>query len=158
MRDLFYATPARLKFLKSPRTEQMHAVETPAAAGDGASPTVGFSLSDGNRTVLEPAGRAGRPAGCSRLAARLGAVLGREFSDDALPIDAERQGYRLTGYAGLPTLNRGTARAQYLFVNGRPVRDKLLYGAVRGAYQDFLASNRHPLVALFLELPPARST
>src|SRR3546814_11475574 len=80
--------------------------------------------------------------------------MGREFADNALPIEALREGIRLTGYAGLPTLNRGNAQHQYLFVNGRPVRDKLLYGAIRGAYQDFLARDRHPLVALFVALPP----
>src|SRR3546814_7644093 len=80
--------------------------------------------------------------------------MGRESAYNPLPIEALRQGIRLTGYAGLPTLNRGNAQHQYLFVNGRPVRDKLLYGAIRGAYQDFLARDRHPLVALFVELPP----
>src|SRR5579862_4667674 len=95
---------------------------------------------------------AGKSAGDIRRA-RLGAVLGRDFADNAIPIDAVREGFRLTGFAGLPTLNRATARAQYLFVNGRPVRDKLLAGAVRGAYADFLARDRHPVVALFLDLP-----
>ncbi|MBU6508331.1 MAG: DNA mismatch repair endonuclease MutL, partial [Alphaproteobacteria bacterium] len=85
--------------------------------------------------------------------ARLGAILGRDFADNALAIDATREGFRLTGFAGLPTLNRATARDQYLFVNGRPVRDKLLAGAVRGAYQDFLARDRHPMVVLFLTGP-----
>ena len=80
--------------------------------------------------------------------------MGREFADNALAIDANREGFRLTGFAGLPTLNRPTGQHQYLFVNGRPVRDKLLAGAVRGAYQDFLARDRHPMVALFLEAPP----
>ena len=80
-------------------------------------------------------------------------MLGRDFAADALIIDADRQGHRLTGYAGLPTLHRRTSAHQYLFVNGRPVRDKLLLGAVRGAYMDFVASDRHPMLALFLELP-----
>jgi DNA mismatch repair protein MutL len=79
--------------------------------------------------------------------------MGREFADNALPIAAEREGLRLTGFIGLPTLNKATAARQFLFVNGRPVRDRLLQGAVRGAYQDFLARDRHPLVALFLDLP-----
>ena len=79
--------------------------------------------------------------------------MGRDFADNALPIDAEREGVRLTGFAGLPTLNRRPRPSNILFVNGRPVRDRLLQGAVRGAYQDFLARDRHPLVALFLELP-----
>jgi len=80
--------------------------------------------------------------------------MGRDFADNALTIDAERDGVRLTGHAGLPTLNRNTTKHQYLFVNGRPVRDRLLTGAVRGAYQDFLARGRHPLVALFVEIDP----
>ena len=84
---------------------------------------------------------------------RLAAIMGREFAENALPIDAEREGARLTGFIGLPTLNRATSAQQFLFVNGRPVRDRLLQGAVRGAYQDFLARDRHPMVALFLELP-----
>src|SRR5258708_5291032 len=84
---------------------------------------------------------------------RLAAILGRDFADNALAIAAARQGVRLTGLAGLPTLNRATSRDQYLFVNGRPVRDKLLVGAVRGAYQDFLARDRHPMVALFVDCP-----
>lgn len=150
VRDLFYATPARLKFLKIPRTEQMHAVEILQRLAM-AAPTVGFTLSDGSRTVLSLEAAQGELFE-ARLA-RLGAVLGRDFAADALPIDAERQGYRLTGYAGLPTLHRRTSAHQYLFVNGRPVRDKLLLGAVRGAYMDFIASDRHPMLALFLELP-----
>ncbi|MDH3596848.1 MAG: DNA mismatch repair endonuclease MutL, partial [Rhodospirillales bacterium] len=85
--------------------------------------------------------------------ARLAAVMGRDFAQNALAVEALRDDLRLTGYIGLPTLNRGNAQQQYLFVNGRPVRDRLLQGAVRGAYQDFLARDRHPLVALFLELP-----
>jgi DNA mismatch repair protein MutL len=81
-------------------------------------------------------------------------LLGRDFAENAVPVMAERQGFRLTGQIGLPTLNRGVARDQYLVVNGRPVRDKLLVGAVRGAYQDVLAKDRHPVVALFLDGPP----
>jgi len=88
------------------------------------------------------------------LLRRLSDVMGRDFADNALTIDAERDGVRLTGHAGLPTLNRNTTKHQYLFVNGRPVRDRLLTGAVRGAYQDFLARGRHPLVALFVEIDP----
>jgi DNA mismatch repair protein MutL len=80
--------------------------------------------------------------------------MGRDFQENALALDAIREGVRLTGHAGLPTLNRATADQQFLFVNGRPVRDRLLQGAVRGAYQDFLARDRHPLVALFLDLAP----
>ncbi len=86
--------------------------------------------------------------------ARLRDIMGREFAENALALDKEREGLRLTGFAALPTFNRGTSAEQYLFVNDRPVRDKLLLGAVKGAYQDVLAHDRHPVVALFLELPP----
>ncbi len=151
VRDLFYATPARLKFLKSARAEQMQARDALtrlAMAHHG----VGFVLGDGQRDLLNLPAAQGELFE-SRLR-RLAAILGREFADNALPIDAEREGIRLTGHIGLPTLNRANAQAQYLFVNGRPVRDKLLYGAVRGAYHDVLAHDRHPMLALFLDLPP----
>jgi len=151
VRDLFFATPARLKFLKSARTEIGHtrdALQRLAMA----HPEVGFTLSDDTRKLLALPPATGELFE-SRLK-RLAAVMGREFQDNALPIDAQRESLQLTGYIGLPTLNRGNSLQQYLFVNGRPVRDKLLYGAIRGAYQDFLARDRHPLVALFLELPP----
>ena len=151
VRDLFYATPARLKFLKAPSTEMTHAVEAVNRIGM-AHPGVGFNLSDGARTPVKLPAVPGDPAE-ARLR-RLGAIMGRDFADNAVPILAEREGSRLTGYAGLPTLNRRNATLQYLFVNGRPVRDRLLYGAVRGGYQGLLASDRHPLVALFLEVPP----
>ena len=150
VRDLFFATPARLKFLKAARTETQHAQDSLARLAM-AHPEVGFTLGDGERRLLSLA-----PAGGELFAGRLkrlAALMGRDFADNALAIEAQREGLRLTGYAGLPTLNRGNAQHQYLFVNGRPVRDKLLYGAIRGAYQDFLARDRHPLVALFLELP-----
>ena len=150
VRDLFFATPARLKFLKVPRTEQTHVGDVLKRLAM-AHPHIGFTLSDGTRSVIKL-----NPVDGDLFSARLdrlGAIMGREFAANALPIDAERQGIRLTGYIGLPTLNRGNSAMQFLFVNGRPVRDKLLFGAVRGAYQDFLASNRHPLVALFVDLP-----
>jgi len=151
VRDLFHAVPARLKFLKQPRTELGH-------AGDAikrlamAFPDIAFSLTDGERLVF----RYGSGTGdlfAARLA-RLGQIMGREFADNGLQVDAERDGVHLTGYAGVPTLNRRNAQAQYLFVNGRPVRDRLLLGAVRGAYQDLLARDRHPMLALFLEIGP----
>jgi DNA mismatch repair protein MutL len=151
VRDLFYATPARLKFMKAARTELMAAVDQVNRLAM-ANPTVAFTLSDGSRSVVKLTAAQG-----DLLDARLGrlaAIMGREFADNALTIGAVRDGLRLTGYAGVPTLNRGTALHQYLFVNGRPVRDKLLLGAVRGAYQDFLARDRHPMLALFLELEP----
>lgn len=151
VRDLFFATPARLKFLKAARTEVSHAQDTVNRLAM-AHPQVGFTLSDGERKLVSLAAAEGELFE-GRLR-RLSSLMGRDFADNALPIDATREGIRLTGYVGLPTLNRGNAQHQYLFVNGRPVRDKLLYGAIRGAYQDFLARDRHPLVALFVELPP----
>jgi len=145
VRDLFFATPARLKFLKEPRTESSHVADTLRRLAM-AHPDRSFRLESEERTLLD------LPMAVSQLE-RLAAIMGREFADNALKIDANREGFRLSGYAGLPTLNRPTGQHQYLFVNGRPVRDKLLAGAVRGAYQDFLARDRHPMVALFLEAP-----
>ena len=156
VRDLFYATPARLKFMKTARSERDQAVDAVkrlAMAWPGISFTV---IGDEDRVLLRLNALAPDLAGGdaeSARRARLAAILGRDFADNALAIAAEREGIRLTGLAGLPTLNRATSRDQYLFVNGRPVRDKLLVGAVRGAYQDFLARDRHPLVVLFLDLP-----
>ncbi len=152
VRDLFYAVPARLKFLKSERSERM-AVEDVVTRLAMANPRVAFRLEADGRRLLDLAGKQDLDPNQARLQ-RLGAIMGREFQENALEIDALREGVRLQGYAALPTLNRATARHQFLFVNGRPVRDKLLVGALRGAYQDFLARDRHPLVALFLTLPP----
>ena len=151
VRELFHATPARLKFLKTARTELNHAVDTMRRLAM-AHADVGFSLSDGARRVLNLPALAGDFFE-ARLG-RLGGVLGAEFAENALAIRAERDELRLTGHAGLPTFNRGNARQQYLFVNGRSVRDRLLTGAVRAAYMDVLARDRHPVVALFLEIPP----
>jgi DNA mismatch repair protein MutL len=151
VRDLFYATPARLKFMKTPRTERDQAIDAVKRLAM-AHPTVSFTVSEEDRAFLRLNAAPLSDPFEERLA-RLSAILGRDFADNALPIEAERAGLRLTGFAGLPTLNRPTAREQYLFVNGRPVRDKLLNGAVRGAYQDFLAGDRHPMVALFVDVP-----
>ena len=123
VRDLFFATPARLKFLKEPRTESAHVADTIRRLAM-AHPDRSFRLESEERTLLD------LPMAVSQLE-RLAAIMGREFAENALPIDANREGFRLTGYAGLPTLNRPTGQHQYLFVNGRPVRDKLLAGAVR---------------------------
>jgi DNA mismatch repair protein MutL len=150
IRDLFYATPARLKFLKTTRTEIDHAADTIKRLAM-AHPEIAFSLADEEKTRFRYAAAQGDLL-TARLD-RLSMVMGREFAENAVAVYAEREGIGLTGYAGVPTLNRGNARAQYLFVNGRPVQDRLIYGAVRGAYQDFLARNRHPMVALFLDVP-----
>ncbi len=151
VRDLFYATPARLKFMKSERSEAL-AITEEIKRQAMAHEAVGFSLDiDGRRVLRLPPEHPG-PQG--RLA-RLAAVLGRDFQDNAIEIDQTRDGVRLTGFAGLPTYNRGNAAHQYLFVNGRPVRDRLLQGALRAAYADFLARDRHPTAALYVSLDTA---
>ena len=154
LRDLFYAVPARLKFLKSPRSESNAAQEIVERLAM-AHPDVAFTLRDEERLALRlPAIGADLlqdPAAATLE--RLGAIMGRDFADNAARLDAMRESVRLTGFAGLPTLNRATSTQQFLFVNGRPVKDRLIIGAIRGAYQDFLARDRHPMVALFVDLP-----
>ena len=150
-RDLFFATPARLKFLKSERAENQ-AIADVIKRLAMAHPEIGFTLTAGERNVLRLAPELPGPEGAKT---RLGGVMGRDFIANAMPVEIAREEMRLSGFAGLPTYNRGTAQMQYLFVNGRPVRDRLLQGAVRAAYQDFLARDRHPLLALFLDIEPA---
>ncbi len=147
--DLFFATPARLKFLKSDRAES-NAISEMVKRIVIAFPHIRFSLTGPDRTALEFPATDGDDA----LLKRITQILGKDFFDNALEINAERETVRLTGYAGLPTFNRGNSQHQFVFVNGRPVRDKALWGAIRGAYLDFLARNRHPIVALFLEIDP----
>ena len=158
LRDLFYATPARLKFMRTDRAEAQ-------AIGDVikrlamAEPFVGFTLRDvtggsAGRLVFRAEQESGEIF--DALHGRLAKVLGREFAENSLKIDAERDGLHLTGYAALPTYSRGSAVAQYLFVNGRPVRDKLLIGALRAAYFDFLSRGRHPAAVLFIDCDPQR--
>jgi len=153
VRDLFHATPARLKFMKSERAEN-------AAIADVlkrialAHPEIGFTLTTGERAGLKlPAARMGDE---DAVRHRLERILGAEFAADATALEAEREGVRLTGYAAPPTLHRATGQAQYLYVNGRPVRDKLLLGAVRAAYADFVPRGRFPQLVLFLEIAPER--
>ncbi|MCA0873584.1 DNA mismatch repair endonuclease MutL [Seohaeicola saemankumensis] len=156
LRDLFYATPARLKFMRSDRAETQAITDTVKRLAM-AEPSVGFTLRDtsggGEGRV---AFRADAESGdlFDALHARLARIMGREFAENALPIDATREGIRLFGYAALPTYSRGAALAQYLFVNGRPVRDKMLGGALRAAYFDFLSRDRHPAAALFIDCDP----
>lgn len=149
VRDLFYATPARLKFLKTDRAE-FGAVLDQVKRLAMAHPEVGLTLRDGERVAFSSSAEQGDLL--DQRASRLGRIMGREFIDNALPVEAERDGVRLTGFAAVPTYNRGNSVQQYLFVNGRPVRDKLFVGAVRGAYHDFLSGGRHPVVALFLQI------
>ena len=150
VRELFSATPARLKFLKSERAENVAIAEVVKRLAL-AHPGVALTLTSGERAGLrlpaEPQGRDGHLA-------RLGRIMGRDFMADALAVEAEREGMRITGFAGLPTLHRPDAAQQYLFVNGRPVRDRLLIGAVRAAYADLIPRGRFPLLALFVTLLP----
>ena len=150
IRDLFYATPARLKFLKTDRTETGRTIEVIRRIAM-VNPNISFNLNDGTRTNIRFNGAQGNLPNIQL--SRIGEVLGRDFEENSLLIEAEREGFILTGYAGLPTLNKRTSSHQFLFVNGRPVQDKLLYGAVRAAYSDFLAYDRHPFVVLFLNAP-----
>lgn len=151
VKDLFFATPARLKFLKQPSTESGY-IQDVINRLAMAYPSIGFKLQDERKTILDVKAEEG--GSNQAFLNRLSAIMGKEFSDNAVLVEAEREGYRLKGYAGLPTMNRANARQQYLFVNGRYVKDKILQGAIRGAYQDFLARDRHPLVALFIETAP----
>jgi DNA mismatch repair protein MutL len=144
--DLFYVTPARLKFLKADRSEA-EAVREVVRRLAMSRPDVSFTLAGEERAPVTWAA-----ATKNGEITRLGDVLGSDFRANAVAIDAEREGVRVTGFAGLPTLSRANSLGQYLFVNGRPVRDKLLYGAVRAAYADYLPRDRHPLLALFVKL------
>ena len=151
VRELFYATPARLKFLKSTRSEDL-AITDMVKRLAMARPDIGFILTlDGRKALDLPA----EPDLMDGRLPRLAKIMGRDFGDNAARVEASREGVSLSGYAGLPTYNRANAAMQFLFVNGRPVRDKLLVGAVRGAYADFLARDRHPALALFVDCDPA---
>ena len=152
--ELFAKVPARRKFLRSARSEYAACLDVVRRLAM-ARPDVGFTLETvgdaGKRTVLSL--QAGE-----ELATRVARIIAHELKDNSVPISLERDTLhgtmRLTGVAGLPTWNRGVADHQYLFVNGRPVKDRLLVGAVRGAYADMLARDRHAVLALFLDLPP----
>jgi DNA mismatch repair protein MutL len=149
VRDLFFATPARLKFLKSERAEASAITEVVRRLAM-AHPEVRFALSGSDRTPLDLPALTGDDA--RRL--RLGDVMGRDFRDNAIPIEAAREGARIAGFAGLPTYSRANSLGQFLFVNGRPVRDKLLLGALRAAYADLMKRDRHPAAVLFIEVEP----
>ncbi|MBI3677220.1 MAG: DNA mismatch repair endonuclease MutL [Proteobacteria bacterium] len=151
VRELFFATPARLKFLKSTRSEDLATTDVIKRLAM-ARPDVAFTLTLDGRRALDLVSEGDLFGG--RLK-RLARIMGREFGENAAPVNAVRESVRMAGFAGLPTYNRANAQMQYLFVNGRPVRDKLLIGAVRGAYADYLARDRHPALALFLDCDPA---
>ncbi|HEX4846750.1 MAG TPA: DNA mismatch repair endonuclease MutL [Novosphingobium sp.] len=146
MEDLFGKVPARRKFLRSARSEYAACLDVVRRLAM-ARPDIGFVLEHDGRRVL-----AVQPG--EELANRVAQIVARELAEDGVAIDLERGAARLTGVAGLPTFNRGVADHQYLFVNGRPVKDRLLVGAVRGAYADMLARDRHAVLALFLDVPP----
>ena len=143
--QLFARVPARRKFLRSARSEYAACLDVVRRLAM-ARPEVAVSLDHGDRRVLALQGG-------EAVAERVTQLIARELKDNAVAIELERHGMRLTGIAGLPTYNRGVADHQYLFVNGRPVKDRLLVGAVRGAYADMLARDRHAVLALFLDLP-----
>ncbi|MFT3809467.1 MAG: DNA mismatch repair endonuclease MutL [Micropepsaceae bacterium] len=149
-RDLFYATPARLKFMKSPRTE-MQAITDTVKRLAMAAPETAFRLEDEGRAILDVEAEMPGPEG---WLARITAILGPAFRPNALAFDVAKTEARVFGFAGVPTFNRGNAQHQFLFVNGRAVRDKLLTGAVRGAYADFLAHDRHAIAVVFVETHP----
>lgn len=150
VRDLFYATPARLKFLKSPRSELNFAVDMVERLAM-AHPDIRFRLSHDGRTLRDfPALQSDWFDAAPK---RLEKIIGSGLAANIAPVDGLREGLRVTGFAGLPTYHRATSQAQYLFVNRRPVRDRLLLGVIRAAYQDLLARDRHPVAVLFLEVP-----
>ena len=150
VRDLFSATPARLKFVKSERAENQ-AINEIMKRIAMAHPEIAFSVTTGQRNALQLP-RAG--GGNDDLLSRLGRIMGQEFLDDAIPVNATTETATVRGYIGLPTLNRADASQQFLFVNGRPVKDKLLFGAVRAAYGDLVPRGRSPMLALFVDVAP----
>ena len=154
LRDLFYATPARLKFMRTDRAE-LQAVNDVVKRLAMAEPYLRISLTDATETprvLFSVDAESGAPV--EALSRRLRAGLGRDFAENSLAIDAERDGLHMTGFAALPTYSRGSAVQQFMFVNGRPVRDKMLIGALRGAYMDFLSRDRHPAAVLFIDCDP----
>lgn len=156
LRDLFYATPARLKFLRTDRAESMAITDVMKRLAM-AEPLVSFTLrdvTDGGEGRLVFRADAETGDLFDALRGRLARIIGSDFTENALPVDATREGVRLTGYAALPTWSRGTAVAQFLFVNGRPVLDRMLFGALRAAYMDLLSRDRHPGAVLFLDCDP----
>ncbi len=146
MESLFARIPARRKFLRTSRSEYAACLDVVRRLAM-ARPDIGFTFTHGDRRILQL--QKGQ-----EVAERVAQIVARELADNGVSLDLERGPMRLTGVAGLPTYNRGVADHQYLFVNGRPVKDRLLTGAVRGAYADMLARDRHAVLALFLELPP----
>ncbi|MEM7240667.1 MAG: DNA mismatch repair endonuclease MutL [Pseudomonadota bacterium] len=154
LRDIFFATPARLKFLRSDRAETQ-AITDSFKRLAMAEPTISFDLQDISGSTSKRLAHYDGTQGelFETLQNRLRQILGSSFIENALPIDVSKEDARLRGYVSLPTFHRGNAQHQFLFVNGRPVKDKLLIGALRAAYMDVLHGGRYPVVALFLDLP-----
>lgn len=151
IKDLFFATPARLKFLKAERTELVHAQDIITRLAMS-HPSISFSLKSEKRTLFES--KSSQKDFLEAGLERLDDIIGGDFKNNAIIIDNKREEVGLRGFAGLPTFNKGNASSQYLFVNNRPVKDRLLLGAVKAAYQDFLARDRYPVVVLFVDISP----
>lgn len=144
--DLFYATPARLKFLRSPKTEQGHIVDNIQRLAL-AHHAIGFTLKDEKKEVLNY-----HPV--NHAIDRIGDIVGKDFAANAIPIEGGKEYLKLTGFVGLPTLSRSSNQHQYLFVNGRVVHDKFFASAIRAAYSDLVSKDKYPMLVLSLELPP----
>ncbi|MDR3493591.1 MAG: DNA mismatch repair endonuclease MutL, partial [Ancalomicrobiaceae bacterium] len=149
VRDLFFSTPARLKFLRGERAESAATAEIVRRLALS-RPDIRFSLTGSDRSSLAFTAATGADAMLTRIAQ----VIGEDFADNSVVVDATRDGIRISGFAGLPTFHRAQATHQFMTVNGRPVRDRLLIGALRGAYADVMASDRHPVVVIDIALPP----
>lgn len=153
VRDLFFSTPARLKFLKSDRTETQHVTDMVRRLAL-AHPSIAFRLQHADRILLNiPACK--QEAESDALEARIRTILGDQFIENAVTVEGNREDMRISGFASIPTYHRRSASDQYLFVNGRPVKDKVLQGCIRAAYQDVLVRERHAAVVLYLNMPPA---
>lgn len=150
VRDLFFVTPARLKFMKTDRAESAAITDVIKRIAI-AFPQIRFSLSGTDRTLLELPATGADPDGQLQ---RIAQIMGKDFTANSIALDAEREGVRLTGFAGVPSFNRGNSLHQFAYINGRPVRDKLLWGAIRGAYADAIARDRHAVCVLFIDLEP----
>jgi DNA mismatch repair protein MutL len=151
VRDLFFATPARLKFLKSDQTERARIIETIKKLAMS-YPDVSFTLKDSGKVVQDY--KHIQKDLIDANSDRLKAIIGKDFVDNSVTINTERGNAKLTGRISLPTYNASTASDQYLFVNNRPVKDRLLFGAIKGAYTDFISNNRYPVVVLFITVAP----
>ncbi len=151
VKDIFFATPARLKFLKSDQAEKARIIEMIKKLAM-ANPDVSFILRDSGKVSLNY--KAAQADLLDQRAERLKEILGKDFIENAIPINAQRGNAKLSGYVSLPTYNSATSTDQYVFVNNRPVKDRVLLGAIKGAYADFITRSRYPVVALMIEVEP----